>query len=315
MKKILVTGSIAYDHIMFFDGLFRDSLASKDLSHLSVSFQASKQHDYFGGCGPNIAYSLHLLEQKPVLLGVAGNDFEKYKEWLEKNDIDLSHITVSEDLATAAAYILNDNVQNQVTIFSPGALADTKLGLTFPKDEVQNISLAVISPDLPVRMASLAQECIDYSIPYIFDPGQAITSLSGDYLSLITSNSLGIITNSYEASMIEKKLNISITKLAQKTNFFIETKGKKGCTIYEKSGNVKQVTTVPFEDIVDSTGCGDAFRAGFLYGYTNGFELEKSCQIGNCLSSFVLDKKGTQEHHFTMQEFKERYQEMYGVSL
>jgi adenosine kinase len=310
MKNILITGSIAYDHIMFFDGEFKDSLLPEDLDHLSVAF-SSKSHDvYFGGCAPNIAYTLQLLGEKPYISGVAGNDFDKYRDWLARNKISTECIVVDSENPCAAAYILNDKSQNQITIFSAGAMNNSKICKNLTHCDVTIIDLAVVAPDLPKRMVSTAENLNKFNIPYIFDPGQAISSMSKEYLALIIDGCIGIITNSYEASLLEEKLVMNVSQIANWAGFYIKTLGDEGCCYY-KDGKNPIISAVKGLQVADVTGCGDAFRAGFVHAYVNGKDIENCCKFANVAASFVIDKMGTQTHFFMYDEFEKRLRMFY----
>ncbi|MFH1284585.1 MAG: carbohydrate kinase family protein [Candidatus Peregrinibacteria bacterium] len=311
MKNIIVAGSIAYDNIMFFDGEFDNVLIPENLRHLSVSFKTESVDTYFGGCAPNIAYTLKMLGEKPLIFGAAGNDFDKYKKWLKKNDISTKYIAIDPEKPTSSAYILNDKNQNQISIFSPGAAANLELCRTLDSFDLKTVQLAIIAPDIPDRMTSLTQICIEKEFPYVFDPGQAITALSKDYLSMMIKCCLGLITNTYEAKMLEEKLDMTIEQIAERAGFLIKTLGEGGCQIYQ--GNTRKIVpAVPGLKIVDVTGCGDAFRAGFIHGFVNGEVMEKCCQMANTAASFVVNNMGTQEHRFTYDDFRGRLKEFYG---
>lgn len=302
MKKILVTGSIAYDHLMTFDGEFSDSLIADQLKNLSVSFLA-KTHDYeFGGCAGNIAYSLKLLECEPVILGVAGMDFERYKKWMDVNGISASQIAVDGDKLTASAYILSDNKQNQISIFSPGAMDNLEDGLELKGVDPSTIDCAIIAPEPPKRMMHFGRYFNSVGIKFIFDPGQAIPALSKEEILELIEKSVGMIANDYEVEMLMKKLDLSEDKLASLCGFLIKTTGEKGCDIFE-NGDVINVPAVAGVKVVDTTGCGDAFRAGFLSGYVNGMNIEMSCKKANKVAALVIAERGTQKHKITSKDF------------
>ena len=297
MKKVLITGSIAYDNLMSFDGLFRDSFIEKELDNLSLSFLASDHEIFFGGCGPNIAFSLKLLGHSPVLFGVAGNDFQNYAEWLESNGISTDHVFVDNNSPTACANILTDRNQNQLTIFSPGAINTHPVEIKLNEEAKDGAVLAIVSPELPDRMAYYCRYFRELGIPYIFDPGQEIPVLERASLEEMLFGSIGVVVNEYESLLLTKKVGISLEEIAQKLEFVIVTLEDKGCRLYEK-GEVKEVGAVRDVNVVDSTGCGDAFRAGFIHGYLNRADLTECCDIGNKTAATVLKVRGTQNHTF-----------------
>ncbi len=312
MKNILVIGSIAYDHIMEFNGVFKDSIIPEELEHLSVSFLAKSHEVNFGGCSCNIAYTLKLLGEKPHIVGVCGNDFDTYQKWLKKNRISLDCIQKDDKNPTAAAYILDDKRQNQITIFSPGAMANQKLCYDFSDCDLSKIDLAVVAPDVPARMLALSENLIKKGIKYVFDPGQAISALSKEYLALIIDGSIGVIANEYEGNLLEEKLCMKPLHFAKWAGFYIKTYGEDGCVYYDNRKH-RRIPAVKGLQVIDVTGCGDAFRSGFLHGYASEKSLEDCCKYGNAAASFVIDKMGTQTHSFTYKDFLNRLKKFYGV--
>lgn len=310
MKNILVSGSIAYDHIMFYKGLFKDSLIPEELENLSVSFLAESRETFFGGCAPNIAYTLSLLGEKPLILGVAGNDFEDYKSWLISNHISTECIQIDDANPTAAAYILTDNAHNQISIFSPSASSSLELCRDLSCCDLTIVDFAVLAPNVPNKMLTIAENLIRNNIPFIFDPGQAISALSKEYLAIIIEGCIGILANEYETSLLEEKLRMNFAQIAKWAGFYVETLGKNGCTVFEGKNQI-DIPAVGGLQVVDVTGCGDAFRSGFVYGYINGKSLKESCEMACTAASFVIGKTGTQTHYFTMEEFNSRLKKFY----
>jgi adenosine kinase len=312
MGNILVAGSIAYDHLMTFDGAFKDSiLTEKDLTHLSVSFLAKTEDFYFGGCAPNIAYGLALLGDKPSVVGVAGSDFTKYQRQLNDNHINTDLVDIDKENVTAAAYILTDKNQGQIAIFYPGAINNIKKGVDLHQNDYSGMWYAIVSPELPLRMAYWAMHFKSLKIPFIFDPGQAIPALSKEQMSKIVESADGMIFNEYEAVMIEEKTGLNIADLALKMRFVIRTLGADGCECHE-GGHVHKIPAITNIKVVDSTGCGDSFRSGFMHGITNGFSIKRACEMGCTTSSFAIEVKGTQNHRYTLDEFNSRLIKHYG---
>ncbi len=310
MKNILVSGSIAYDHIMFYKGRFKDSLIPEELENLSVSFLADSRETFYGGCAPNIAYTLNLLGEKPLILGVAGNDFEEYKNWLISNHISTEYIQIDDANPTAAAYILADKTHNQISIFSPGASSSLELCRDLSCCDLNTVDFAVLAPNVPDKMLTIAENLIRSKIPFVFDPGQAIPALSKEYLAIIIEGCVGILANEYETSLLEEKMRMNFDQIAKWAGFYVETLGKNGCTVFEGNNQV-DIPAVGGLQVVDVTGCGDAFRSGFLHGYINDKSLKESCEMACTAASFVVGKSGTQIHHFTKEEFDSRLKEFY----
>lgn len=303
MKNILISGSLAYDNIMFYDGVFKDSLIAESLDHLSVSYLASSRELYFGGCSGNIAYSLSLLGEKPFIFAAAGTDFAEYEAWLKKNKVSLDYIARSEKFQTAAAFILNDSKQSQITIFSPSAMQDMDLAMTFDDVNTEELDFAIVAPDVPERMKAVASECVRYAIPYLFDPGQAMSALSIEDLQFFVESAQGVILNEYEKKLVEEIMGMKIEKVAEKCSFLIETLGEGGAKVYE-NGKSYVVETVPEPNPVEVTGCGDVFRAGFVHGLVNDLPLDECCRLGNKAASYAIKKLGTQNHSFTIEDLR-----------
>ncbi len=305
MQNLIVTGSIAYDHLMTFDGRFSDSILPDQLDNLSVSFLASDHDVFFGGCGGNIAYNLSLLGAPPLLFAVLGGDFKKYFDWFDKNSISTDFIYVDNDKLTPSAYILTDNAHKQITFFSPSAMGNLEGCMSFDDINAEDVCCAIISPDLPKRMLALADSALEKGVPYIFDPGQQTVALKKTELAKIAENAIGIIVNSYEFELLLKKLEMNVSELLESVKFIVKTNGDKGAELYE-GGDVQVFPVIQGLDLVDPTGCGDAFRAGFLFSYAKGDGLSDSCLSGNALASFAIASKGTQNHGFSLNDFEER---------
>lgn len=300
MKKIIVTGSLAYDHLMTFDGEFGDSLIADKLASLSVSFLAKTHEHYFGGCAGNIAYNLKLLGCEPLVLGVAGGDFGRYGEWMKECGISTANIFIDKSRGTASAYVLTDNKQRQISIFSPGAMENYENGLELDLPAGQaggvdrdDIACAIIAPEPPKRMVAFGRYFKRIGVPFIFDPGQAIPALSREEILELMNGSVGMILNEYELEMVRKKLGTE----DMGAGFLIVTMGEKGCRLGDKI-----IPAVKGVKVVDVTGCGDAFRAGFLSGYVNGLSLEEACIRANAVAARAIEHSGTQNHHFTLDD-------------
>ena len=331
--KILVAGSLAYDHIMRYQGLFEEMILPNMLDALSVTFTTPTQQIYFGGCGGNIAYTLKLLGGHPLLLGLAGKDFDNYGHWLTKNKIDGKGIKILENIYTASAFILTDQKQHQITIFQEGAMQAQPDALSVTDFKEETIALAIIAPDDARRMVRLAQECFQHGIPYIFDPAQQIGNLSSEDLRTSIQNAAILVVNEYESELLMKKLKMSHYELTALTRIYIETQGEKGCFVQttpdrtSRPGNLLldhlqsneaqtfRISAVKPKTIVDPTGCGDAFRAGVLFGLAGGFDLKKSCKIGSLAATYNLEQEGTQNHAFTGDEFQQRFEANFGEKL
>ncbi len=312
--RILVSGSWAYDYLMEYDGLLKEAILPEKLDHLSVGFTVSKKSVHFGGCAGNIAYNLKLFGIDPLVVGLVGSDFGDYAKWMKKNGIDISTLTKLPNDFTASAYILTDREQNQIQIFHGGAMLAAPLAVGMREYRYHSLDWVMISPDDPRRMARLAQECRELELKYIFDPSQQISNMTDAVLQVAIEGASVLIVNEYEADLLSKKFGVTREGLMKMVPTFIETHGERGSSVVSKEGTFF-IKSVKPGVVADPTGCGDAFRAGLLYGLQQGLGVEKGCQIGALTATYVLEKEGTQNHRFTMEEFKIRFEDNFGTGF
>lgn len=309
-KKILVVGSLAYDHLMECKGHFRSLLVAGDSN---IAITAHNRKISFGGCGGNIAYNLRLFDERPLLMTSVGKDFGEYKKWLKEQSVDVSGIYESTNQLTASAFIVTDPDENQIALFDAGAMDEfPKIQTLFGQSDLQEFAMAIIAPDNPERMMALAAECFEARIPYVFDPAQEIPHIEPKALERTLRQAKIVIVNTYESELLCTHLGITKEELFRIAPFFIQTKGAKGCVIKNHEENFT-VPAVPPERVGDPTGCGDAFRAGVVAGLQRGFDLRKACQTGALTATYNLEQKGTQQHFFTLQDFRERFEQSFGV--
>lgn len=301
-KKILVSGSIVYDRIMDFPGFFKDHILPDQTHILNVSFTLNRIKESFGGTAGNIAYNLALLNQPVNILGVVGNDFMPYANWLKKHKIDISKIKKVSGLPTASAYIMNDKADNQISGFYPGSLDVNYCKVV---KNIKNVALAIVSPDFKPRMLAYVRLYKQLGIPYIFDPGQQITSFSSSELKKSIKGAKVLIGNDYEIKLIINKTKLSLKELIKLVEILVITKGAQGSEIYTKNKKIK-VLPVKVKKIVDPTGAGDAYRAGFITGLLEN-DLVKAGKLGSLIASEAVAKQGTQVHYFTFQQFIKKY--------
>lgn len=312
-NKILVVGSIAYDHVMQSQALFKDIMVP---GNFNVAITAQDRKVSYGGCGGNIAYSLKLLELDPLLLGVAGYDFDGYEAWFNSLQIDTSAVTLSQKNLTSAAFIVSDPQGNQIAVFDAGVMnkIDKVTAVKKLAQRHREIAWAIIAPDNPRRMVQVAAECKALGIPYIFDPAQQITNIVKKDLLAAIKGARVLIVNEYESGLIGKHLEISAEKIAGLVPIYIETHGAKGARIRSPEG-MFEVPAVKPAKYVDPTGCGDAFRAGVMLGLIEGCPIEKSVRVGALLATYNLENSGTQNHQFTLREFGRRFEKVWGEKL
>ncbi len=310
-NNIVVSGSIVYDRIMNFPGKFKEHILPDKIHILNVSFTISKLKESFGGTGGNIAYNLALLQEQPVVLGVVGEDFLKYENWLKENKTNISNVKKCSNESTASAYIMTDSDDNQITGFYPGPL-DKKYCQVAKK--LKNVKIAIVSPESKDRMVEYTKIYKKVNIPYIFDPGQQITSFSKRELEQAIAGSKVLIGNDYEIQLIVDKLKISIDKLQKLTEILVVTKGAKGSDIYQKSKKIKIPPAKP-QNTSDPTGAGDAYRAGLIKGLINDWPLEKTGRLAGLVSVYTVEKYGTQTHKFSLKELAKRYKDNFKENL
>lgn len=301
--NIVVTGSIAYDYLMSFPGRFADHFLPEHLQRLSLSFLVDSMDKRRGGCAPNIAYTLALLGETPLLMGTAGEDFGDYRQWLEAAGVNTQHTQQIAGKFTASFFCSTDQHNSQIASFYTGAMADAGQ-LSFRS--VTEPGLAIISPNDPGAMVQYAEECRTLGIPYIWDPGQQVARMEGDQLKDGTIGASIVIVNDYEYEILKQKTGLSEQDILRHSGALIVTKGEHGSTILTTEQEIS-VSAVPPTRIVDPTGVGDAFRGGLLKGIGMGLGYAQSAQLGSVAATYALEHLGGQSHSYTFREFMERY--------
>jgi adenosine kinase len=301
--QIFISGSLAYDRIMDFPGKFEDHILPEKLHILNVCFTVNGMSEKFGGTAGNIAYSLALLGERPTILSTAGKDFEQYHQHLRDLDLPLEGIRFIQDLPTAGAYITTDMSDNQITGFNPGALNFTSQyrfeGV--PADD----TLAIIAPGNTEDMRIYSDQYKELGVPYIFDPGQMITALSGEELKQMITGAEIFISNDYELELVTRATGWNNGDLLGKCRTIITTLGEKGSVLETREGTTK-IPPATADAVKDPTGAGDAYRAGLIKGLADKKELAEACRMGAACASFAVEKPGTQEHWFDMEQFNKR---------
>jgi adenosine kinase len=307
--KLVVTGSIAYDYLMSFPGKFTEQILPEHLHRLSVSFLVDTMDKRRGGCAPNIAYTLALLGEKPYLMATAGEDFGDYRLWLEAAGIDTSLCKQISGKFTASFFCSTDTSNNQIASFYTGAMADAG-ELSFRN--ARDAKLAIISPNDPGAMITYAEECRTLKIPFIFDPGQQCSRMSGDELKDGISGAHILICNDYEFELIRQKTEMGEKDVLDQAEMLIITKGEHGSTVITKKGHVDVPAVAPHR-IADPTGVGDAFRGGLMKGFAMGLSAEDAAKIGSVAATYCLEHLGGTYHSYTWGEFEQRYKQHFGV--
>lgn len=298
---------MAYDRIMDFPGLFKDHFLADKLHNINVSFGVEGVEQNFGGCAGNMAYNFSLLGQEPIIIATAGSDFSTYKAYLDKRGIATKQIHVDDTDLTSSAYILTDKADNQIAAFSFGA-GKKKYE---PLPETEGIACAILGAGSIDDLKALPAYYRSKGLPYFYDPAQEIPLLSGEELRDGIEGSAGVFGNDYELGLITEKTGWDEKTLAQKSGMVVITYGEKGSRIVTKDGETK-VAAAPIKEAVDPTGAGDAYRTGFIAGHLTEQSPKVCAQLGSIVAAYTVEKHGTQNHSFTLEEFKQRYQESYG---
>jgi len=308
--RIVVSGSISYDFIMFFPGYFRDHILPEQINYLSVSFLVDSLKKQRGGCAANIAYNLALLGQRPTVMGTVGPDFAEYRAWLDQHGVDTSAIKTVEDELTASFFVSTDRANSQIASFYTGAMRFAR-DLSFYDLDSKSIALAIISPNDPEAMRRHVRECQELGITYIYDPSQQIIRLTGADLLEGARGARVLIINDYEFEMMRKKTGLSTSDMQCAAPVVIVTKGEHGSTIHVDGGAL-EVPAVKPRRLADPTGVGDAYRAGIITGLLHGLSWPTTGRIASLAATYSLEEYGTQNHSYTLAEFVSRYSETFG---
>lgn len=306
--KIVITGSIAYDYLMSFPGKFTEHFLPEHFHRVSLSFLVDSMDKRRGGCAPNIAYTLALLGERPLLMATAGEDFGDYRQWLDAAGIDTSLVRQVPGKFTASFFCSTDQANNQIASFYTGAMANAG-ELSFRS--VKDCSLAIISPNDPAAMVQYAEECRALKIPYIFDPGQQCARMSGDELKEGVTGATIVISNDYEFELLQKKTGLTEDDVLTHSKALIVTKGELGSSVITAEGQ-EDIPAVDPHRIVDPTGVGDAFRGGLMKGIAIGLSFRDSARMGSVAAAYALEHLGGQSHAYTWDEFRARYAEHFG---
>ncbi len=311
--KILVTGSIAYDVLLQYDGSFKDALKGSDLDRLSVSFFSPHYARHHGGTASNIAWNLRLLNQEPMLVGTVGKDGGEYLALLEERGVLCDRLEMLEKHVTATAIIGTDSDERQITFFHPGA--DAHGSWPDLADDREEMSWGIVSPHNPTLMIKAARWMMKVQLPWIFDPGQAVIGLSRDEMLASIRGSFGVIVNAYEWSLLSGKIGISVDAFLKLNPLLVITQGEDGLTIHsQKEGTIVLPACTP-EKLVNPTGAGDALRAGFLTGLSAKWPLKQCGMLGASLASFVVEQEGTLIDFLDLNDALSRAETTYGEML
>ncbi|HAN72218.1 MAG TPA: carbohydrate kinase family protein [Actinobacteria bacterium] len=310
---VLITGSIATDHLMTFPGRFADSLVADKLDKISLSFLVEELEVRRGGVAPNIAFGMGCLGLRPVLVGAVGPDFADYESWLQRHNVDTSGVRVSESRHTARFVCTTDSDQNQIASFYPGAMSEARnIELRPVVDRVGKADVVLIGANDPEAMLRHTEECRFRGYAFAADPSQQLARMGGEEIVPLVEGARYLFTNEYESALIQQKTGWTDADLNAMVEVRITTLGAQGARV-QRSGEPAVTVPVAEEDRrADPTGVGDAFRAGYLAGQSWGLQDERSAQLGALLATYVIETIGTQEYELARMHFLERMARAYG---
>lgn len=312
MSRIAVTGSLAYDYISTYDRPFSEVILPDQIDSLSVCFLIENRERHFGGTGGNVAYDLAMIDEPCDLVAAVGYDFGAYRDLLDGLGVNTEYVKELSEVPTASANIITDPKGNQIATFHPGAMmADGQIDA---REAFENAEVIIIAPDHTVRMMHYIELAHKVKTDYFFDPGQNLPLFSKEDLLEAIDGATGVFLNDYELELLKKKTDMTEDELLEKAKLLIVTLGKNGSLIMRKEEGVVTRLEIPIAPpikVKDPTGCGDAYRAGFLKGYVSGRDLDVCGRMGALLATYVVEQTGTQNHSLGLASFEERYQEAF----
>ena len=309
--RTLICGSFAYDHIIVFEDRFKNHILPDKVHMLNVSFLVPKMRREFGGCAGNIAYGLKLLGGDPLPMGTVGEDFGPYAGWMEECGVDRSRVTVVEDTFTAQAFIVTDLDDNQINAFHPGAMSFSHNNKV---SDAADVGLGIVSPDGRDGMIEHAEQFHAAGIPFVFDPGQGLPMFEADLLRKFIGQATWLAANDYEWEVIAERTGMTVDEALGQLEAVVIPRGKEGSTIHTRGGRI-DIPVVPVAEAKDPTGCGDAYRAGLLFGLANKLDWQTSGRIASLMGAIKIAHDGTQNHRFTMEQFRSRYRAEFGTDF
>jgi adenosine kinase len=300
--RALICGSLAFDTIMVFGDRFANHILPDMIHILNVSFLVPQMRREYGGCAGNIAYNLALLGDDGVPMATVGSDFGPYRERFERAGIPTEHVRVIESELTAQAFITTDLDDNQITAFHPGAMQHSHVNRV---SEARGITLGIVAPDGREGMIQHAAQFASAGIPFIFDPGQGLPMFGAEELQSFISQARWVTVNDYEWQLLQQKSHWGVREITSRVEALIVTLGAAGAVIHTRGEEIL-IPPAPVGQVVDPTGCGDAFRAGLIHGLLHGLDWLRTGHIAALMGAIKVESRGTQNHRFTREEFARR---------
>jgi adenosine kinase len=307
----LICGSLAYDTIMVFQDQFKNHILPDKVHILNVAFLVPRMRKEFGGCAGNNAYNLRLLGENPIPMAAVGQDFAPYREHFTRLAIRLDCVNEIADLYTAQAFITTDLDDNQITAFHPGAMVRS---VDLSVKDVPEAKFGIIAPDTRDAMLKHAAEFAERGIPFIFDPGQAMPLFNGAEFRAFIEQANYVTVNDYESSLLQRNTGWSEREIAERVTAYIVTRGPRGSLIHTKKGTL-EIPPAAERRITDPTGCGDAYRAGLIFGLMRDMDLATVGRVASLMGALKIEHPGTQNQRFTYDEFAEQFRQQFGYSL
>ncbi|GAP66202.1 carbohydrate kinase [Mizugakiibacter sediminis] len=307
----LICGSLAYDTIMVFQDQFKNHILPDKVHILNVSFLVPRMRREFGGCAGNIAYNLKLLGGDPIPMATVGQDFGPYRAWFQQQGIRLDHVKVLDDLYTAQAFVTTDLDNNQITAFHPGAMMRSHENHV---RDVQGVTFGIVAPDGREAMLQNAREFAELGVPFIFDPGQAMPLFSSEEFRNFIELADYVVVNDYESNLLQERTGWNEQQIARKVRAYITTHGPRGSVIHTADG-IHPIPPAHERRITDPTGCGDAYRAGLIFGLMRGYDLPTCGRMASLMGALKVEHPGTQNQRFTYAEFADQFRQQFGYAL
>lgn len=307
----LICGSFAYDTIMVFQDQFKNHILPDKVHMLNVSFLVPDMRREFGGCAGNIAYNLKLLGETPLPMGTVGDDFGPYGEWMDRCGIRRNYVTTVKGNYTGQAFITTDRDDNQITAFHPGAMS---LSHQNKISDADGVTVGMVSPDGRDGMIQHAAQFAEAGIPFVFDPGQGMPMFSGEELMAFVDQATWVTLNDYEAQLMQERTGKTLEELADQVEALVVTLGAKGSRIYSGTDRF-DIPAARATTINDPTGCGDAYRAGLLYGLLHKLDWDLTGRIAALMGAIKIEYHGTQNHQFTLDEFGDRFKQTFNMEF
>ncbi|MEM9301749.1 MAG: carbohydrate kinase family protein [Pseudomonadota bacterium] len=309
--KALICGSLAYDSIMVFEDHFKNHILPDKVHMLNVSFLVPHFNRDFGGCAGNIGYNFKLLGEEPLIVAAVGRDFEPYRQRLDRLGISRRYVRELEDCYTAQAFITTDLDDNQITAFHPGAMMRSH---EIQVKDAEAVDIAIVAPDGRDAMLQHAEQFAERGTPFIFDPGQAMPLFDGKDLKRFIELANYVVVNDYESELVRERTGYAHHDIARRTDAFIVTRGGEGSTVHTLN-EVIEIPAAKAEAVADPTGCGDAYRAGLLYGIGRELDWRTTGRIASLLGALKVAQKGPQNHEITLDEFAAKFEEEFGLAM